>query len=326
MTTYKDIHGTKVEVRTDDPANPVNGQVWYNSGTLKGFKLNPAGSWSTGGNTNQARYVPGGGGSQTAAIHFGGAKTPGPASQALTELYNGTSWTEVNDLNTARERISSAANSQTAALGSGGTVYPGASDQDVTESWNGTSWTEVGDLNTTGTGQFGFGTSTAAINAGGGSPPDMNKCELWNGSAWTEVNNLQQGRKDNESGGAGTSTAGIIAGGNNGSNYDNAEYWNGTAWTEVNDLNTARTGFAVSGGQPAALVMGGSPNTAKTEEWNGTSWSEVNDIPATKRNHGGSKVTGSTSALIFGGYITAQVATTFEWSAPTETTVSFTVS
>ena len=39
MTTYKEIHGTKVEVRDDDPANPVNGQVWYNSQTLKGFKL-----------------------------------------------------------------------------------------------------------------------------------------------------------------------------------------------------------------------------------------------------------------------------------------------
>ena len=326
MTTYKDIHGTKVEVRTDDPANPVNGQVWYNSGTLKGHKVNPSGAWSTGGNINTTRYVPGGGGSQTAGIMFGG-QPGGGTSADQTELYNGTSWTEVNDINTARERISSAANSQTAALGSGGTVYPGATDKNLTELWNGTSWTEVGDLNTTGTGQFGIGTTTAAINAGGGSPPDMNKCESWNGTAWTEVNNLGTGRKDNESGGAGTSTAGIIAGGNNGSNYANTEYWDGTSWSEVNDLNTARTGAALSGGQPAAIFMGGSPNTGKTEEWNGTSFSEVADIPATKRNHGGSKVTGTTSALVFGGYSpSAATNTTFEWNSPSETTVSFTVS
>ena len=44
MANYKNIHGIKIEIRDDDPSNPVEGQVWYNSGTLKGFKLNPAGS------------------------------------------------------------------------------------------------------------------------------------------------------------------------------------------------------------------------------------------------------------------------------------------
>ena len=125
---------------------------------------------------------------------------------------------------------------------------------------------------------------------------------------------LGQGRKDNESGGAGTSTAGIIAGGNNGSTYGNTEYWNGSAWSEQNDLNTARSGFALSGGQPAALAMGGSPSTAITENWNGTNWTEVADLPTTKRNHAGSKVTADTSAIVMGGYVTAAVATSFEWS------------
>ena len=64
---------------------------------------------------------------------------------------------------------------------------------------------------------------------------------------------LNTGRKDNESGGAGTSTAGIIAGGNKDQLCRNRN-WNGSAWSEQNDLNTARTGFALSGGQPAALI------------------------------------------------------------------------
>jgi hypothetical protein len=155
----------------------------------------------------------------------------------------------------------------------------------------------------------------------------MNVTETWNGSAWsTSPATLNTGRKDNESGGAGTSTAGIIAGGNNGSNYGQTEYWNGSAWSEQNDLNTARTGFAMSGGQPAALAMGGNPNTAITENWNGSSWTEVADLPTTKRNHAGSKITADTSALVFGGYVTAAVATTFEWTAPTTNTVTFTTS
>ena len=33
MATYKEIHGTNVEVVTSDPANPVVGQVWYNTST-----------------------------------------------------------------------------------------------------------------------------------------------------------------------------------------------------------------------------------------------------------------------------------------------------
>jgi hypothetical protein len=40
MATYKEIFGTDVEVVSSDPANPVTGQVWYNTTTqqLKGYK------------------------------------------------------------------------------------------------------------------------------------------------------------------------------------------------------------------------------------------------------------------------------------------------
>jgi hypothetical protein len=41
--------------------------------------------------------------------------------QQLTELYNGTSWTEVNDLNTGR-RFMVELEHQTAALGIGGGI------------------------------------------------------------------------------------------------------------------------------------------------------------------------------------------------------------
>ena len=102
MTTYKDIHGTQVEVRSDDPSNPVNGQIWYNTTDLKlrGFSLNPVGAWSTGGNLNTARNNFRWTGTQTAGLAVGGESPSG--NHADTELYNGASWTEVNNLNTAR--------------------------------------------------------------------------------------------------------------------------------------------------------------------------------------------------------------------------------
>ena len=102
MATYKEIHGTVIETVTSDPSNPVNGQVWYNSTdqVLKGFTSNPAGAWSTGGNLNTGKGNVMGAGIQTAALKFGG-RSPDVAN---TEQYDGTSWTEVADLNSARSQ------------------------------------------------------------------------------------------------------------------------------------------------------------------------------------------------------------------------------
>ena len=320
MTTYKEIHGTNIEVVSSDPSNPVEGQVWYNSTTnvLKGEAQTATAAWSSGGALNSARFVLGGGGSQTAAIAFGGVQyTPPAVSRAYTELYDGTSWTEVNDLNTARERCSSAATTNTASLCIAGVVYPGATTKNLTENWNGTNWTEVNDTNLSEGGRFGFGTPSAAVIAGGGSPPNMNVTETWNGTNWsTSPATLNTGRKDNEGGSSGISTAGIVAGGNNGATYDVTELWNGSAWTEVNDLNTARSGMMLSGTTTAAIAAGGTPNptASATESWNGTNWTTTTSLPAQKRNAGASRTGGTTAALVFGGYYTAQQATTFEWN------------
>ncbi len=81
---------------------------------------------------------------------------------ANTETWNGTSWTEVNDLNTSMQQLAGdgtaagSAGTQTAALATPGgnpivtaTEFLGNSESQVanTETWDGTSWTEVGDLN-----------------------------------------------------------------------------------------------------------------------------------------------------------------------------------
>jgi hypothetical protein len=104
MAEYKGIHGTKVQNYTSDPDNPITGQVWYNetSQTLK-FQyenVTTAGSWSTGGTLNTVRRGLAGAGTKTAGLVFGGEGDPPVYAQ--TESYDGSTWTEVNDLNTAR--------------------------------------------------------------------------------------------------------------------------------------------------------------------------------------------------------------------------------
>jgi hypothetical protein len=54
-----------------------------------------------------------------------------PGTSALTESWNGTNWTAVANLATARSSLA-AAGTNTAALGFGGNTGPGA----ATEEWN----------------------------------------------------------------------------------------------------------------------------------------------------------------------------------------------
>jgi hypothetical protein len=156
-------------------------------------------------------------------IAFGGLPS------ALTESWNGTSWTEVNDLNTARGFTANGAGTSTAALGAGGSG-PGVTTN--TESWNGTSWTEVNDLNNAIQQNGMRGTQTSALNTGGydgGSPGQSVKTESWNGTNWTNENSMSIAKQN-----VGFSAA------------------------------SSSSGLAFGGAQP-----GGSPAGAATEEWIG---------------------------------------------------------
>ena len=76
----------------------------------------------------------GAGTSTSNAIAFGGLNAS--AYRAFTEEWNGASWSEVGDLNTARFALGSAG-SYTAALAYGGSI-PGGNTQ-ATEEWSGSS-------------------------------------------------------------------------------------------------------------------------------------------------------------------------------------------
>ena len=141
MATYKEIKGTQIEVLASDPSNPVEGQVWYNStsNVLKGQAATSAGSWATGGNVNTARSQAGvgGAGDKSSALLIGGA--PSSGFTGATESYDGTSWTEVNDLNQARRGLAAARASNTSAIAAGGQTPPAPSNAvtALTEKWNG---------------------------------------------------------------------------------------------------------------------------------------------------------------------------------------------
>ena len=90
----------------------------------------------------------------------GGQSAPGTALTNV-ESWNGSSWAEVNDLNTARAGLGASASNNTSALAFGGTTGT------ATELWNGTSWTNQNSMATSTSRFAAAGISTSALAAGG---------------------------------------------------------------------------------------------------------------------------------------------------------------
>ena len=297
----------------------LEGQLFFNS-TANAFKETitdiPGATWSSGGSTNTAREFAGRAGSQTAGLTFGGAGTP--SALAITELYNGSSWTEVADLNTARGYLLLGNGTSTSALCSGGDVNPPAgaiSVNAINESWDGSSWTEVGDLNTarTLTGQFGASNTSSIVAGGYNNTANVDNNESWNGSSWTEIAEQNTARRSLAA--MGIATAGILASGN-GPTAD-VELWDGTSWTETTNVNTARTNLSGSGTQTSSIIYGGRTSgfEDKTEFWNGTSWTELNNLSTGRSALGGSPAGTSSSALAYLGQTPSATTATEEWTA-----------
>jgi hypothetical protein len=87
---------------------------------------------------NQLREALAGIGVSTAALTFGGSKGgPGPAAE--TELWNGTNWTEVADLNQARSQMPQGSGTSTNGLGYGGQTPASPGFLTNNEIWSGTT-------------------------------------------------------------------------------------------------------------------------------------------------------------------------------------------
>jgi len=296
MSEYKGIKGFQVTTRTEDPTPYA-----------QALADNPyVGSWSSGGSLNTARNTLMAAGTRDANLAFAGEAS---GNSNLVELYNGTSWSEQAEVNTA-VRGGSGAGSSTSAIKVGG--YTGSAIEESVESWNGSAWSEIAELNTDRQEQAASGASNTSSLVFGGvtqiSPGVYTAdTETWNGSAWTEVNELNGAAKDLM--GNGTATSALAIGGYRppgSTRSGNTESWNGTSWTEVNEASTARTFGGASGSDNTnALVYAGdvgtSPASAGTESWDGTNWTEVADLSVARYRISGSPSGTSVAALATGG-------------------------
>ena len=215
-------------------------------------------SWTNGGTVNDTFSSRGATGSITLALIWGGDGSP---ARVDTEQYNGSAWTEVNDLNNGGGQVTSGPTgtyTDTITAGRGTSNW-----QTNSEKWDGTSWTETADLNTARRAcGAGGASSTNSLVAGGNVPPNnaTDVTESWDGTSWTETGDLNTARFA-VTGFGNVSTAVGITGG---SSYPasppyntKTEFFNGTTWTEVNDLSNGRYHNKGGGSGASALTMGG---------------------------------------------------------------------
>jgi|6_EtaG_2_1085325.scaffolds.fasta_scaffold16136_2 hypothetical protein len=234
-------------------------------------------AWATGATLNVSRFGGNSLGTTSAALAVGG-------NTAITsaEEFDGTSWTAVNAMGTARFRAGSAG-LQTSGLVVAGAAGPGGPITAAVEEYDGTNWTEQNDTPYARMQMGHAGTQTAAVCFGGGVPgpsgvsPEGSQSQTieYDGTNWTVGGALPAARHAGGFGTAGTQTAALQAGG-----YPylttSLEY-DGSSWSSGGTMIGAAEYFAISGTLTAMLAAGGAtsaPNEASdlTQLYDGTSW------------------------------------------------------
>ena len=161
-------------------------------------------------------------GTQTAALIHGGYDNSNPlAGQTETEEFNGTSWSEQNDLSTGRAHGGSGGTQTAGIYFCGESTNTGTFSTrcpNTTEEYNGTSWSSGGTVPGNFTRLNGSGPQTDCFRIGGASPSQAPSVDLYDGSSWSSASALGTAQGWASSGGTG-STSSIISRGRGSSSY-----------------------------------------------------------------------------------------------------------
>lgn len=208
----------------------------------------------------------------------------GPATQTLTERYNGTAWSLVaspnaNTYSTSLNAIVAIDPTHVWVVGDYGT---GSGQEPLAELWNGSRWQVVptpqpgGGL--TDTALFDVAAVSAsgiwAVGHGRDQFGPVPFAEHWNGSAWSLV--APQPVSGSRFAVVALSANDVWAGGgvNNGSLFD---HWDGSSWTSSRGLQISVVrGFAALSSSDIWASGFADSDSSMVEHWDGSSWSATN--------------------------------------------------
>ena len=222
-TAWNTLGGTLATARANAPLiGNLNAAIFCGGqagSVLDGCEEFDGLSWSAGGTLTDdlTSGVAEGFGILTAAVCAGGSLSA--SVSAVTQLYNGTSWSTGNSCLTTKN-YAACAGKDSAGLVTGGSAPAYTTE---TEEYDGTSWSAGGALNTGRSQLAGAGTQTAALAFAGSTGSDSTVTEEYDGTAWTNVDALTTARRS--AGGNGSQNSAFVVGGYGGGYLNSTEEW-----------------------------------------------------------------------------------------------------
>ena len=303
----------KWNVTDSAPGSPVAGDIWYTGGKIYIAVGTDYSGWNVGPNCNNAAQHPGNAGTTSAGLTWGG-HIPGGAHEK-TEEYNGTAWTQVNNMLTVRNAMGSSG-TQTAGLSWAGLIPSGSN---ATHEYDGTSWATSGNFPASAEYSSGFGTQSNTTSAAG--EPYSTNCYEYNGSSWSTGGTRATSTKQCAGSGA-TGSAGLVMGGYHSPNYiNNTEEYNGTAWSAGGDgpypwMSECGTWGTLTATVGCGGYCGVRNNDVGIVDWtgiyDGTAWSAAQTMITAKSGHNGTGLGSTSSGMITQGYSYGQSKETCE--------------
>tara|TARA_R110002126_G_C10359451_1_gene492423 strand:- start:24 stop:1022 length:999 start_codon:yes stop_codon:yes gene_type:complete len=282
MAGYNTIKGLRVKYLSEDPSNPEDGQVWYNSGTgnLRVQGISQAAAWASAAGPTRNNNAMSSGGTPTAAI-LSGENGANPPNSAEAEEWDGSGWTNLTNIPASYGyNVGTGLVNDFSSMGGGYGPTPKVAN---VYDWNGSGWTS-GTAMPTAVIEMGVcGPGQQALVAGGYTSTNIATSYERSGGSWTSNPSMNVARYVPQLIGSNKDSA-LAAGGvtypsGPPSARDSVEGWNGTAWTTKTVMPSVRA-YAGSAGSSVtdAFVFGGdttgSPATTGTSiKWDGSSWS-----------------------------------------------------
>ena len=236
-------------------------------------------TWSSATPLSTSVSLTAGAGTKSDGSIFGGDTGGWSSPSAITQEWNGSSWSAGGVLSTARHGLTGGGSGTSDMLAVAG--YGGGVNLSSTEEYNGTSWSGGGSISTARRTAAGGGIISNFWIAGG-EPSNLSSTEEYNGTSWSAGANLTVGLSGLTSAGAGQTDEGWFTGGYNGSaNTDDMHLYNGTAWSAGGLLSNNHKYVYNGGSQSNAIAaMGNDSSWAVTwaELYDGVTWSVTGSV------------------------------------------------
>lgn len=244
-------------------------------------------------------------GNTDSGINCGGWTGTSLNALVNTQVWNGTAWSNVDDLNTARAIGFAMGGSEDSAFCNGGQSASGGTQIFSSEEYDGSAdtWTTKTSSTFGGQGTQGDGTPDDFIKSGGkqddggGSYSNNIKVETWNGTSWTTLgvgSNFPLSSAYNYGTCCGVGNDSYMMGTNSSSTGDNLIYkFDGSSWTNSGSATTAPKYVGMGGSSDYAIICGVWQAGTASSVYNGSSWSTTNALQTTRSNSGVGATTAS---------------------------------